>query len=359
LASVVTTLVDLRSRRRRRLAALVLVAGLWLTACGGGGGGPEDDRSGDPGPNRTPPPTLRGGVELPAVDPVRLLVGERLAYGEPLPSQQAAADAYLEDPEVASAIARRLYSRVDGHLLGEVLLLSLDGAELFDEAVLDGFVDGSVAALGDGTTEEVTIAGRPVLRSHGSAGTVLGYREGDQLVLVRGTSEPDVTTAVERQLQAYAAGAVGDPKPFTPLVALPIDAAFVTVPTVTFEPIPPPEEETPPAPPGLPGATGVQGRYGVVAGERRTTAWAYTLDPATYPSAEALTPRLTELVTARAGGAEVETKEVLGRVVLGADGSDDHPSVRAFREGGLVLVLEGAAPAQLDAVITAWLTALA
>jgi hypothetical protein len=357
LAFAVISLVSL-PRRCRRFVAIALAAGLLTTACSGGGGA-SDDEPDDSEPNRTPPPTLVGGVELPPVDPVRLLVGDDLAYGQPLPSQQAAADAYLEDPEATSVIARRLYGRRDGRLLGDVLLVSLDGAEIFDESVLDAFVDGSVGALGDGTTEVVTIAGRPVLRSHSPAGTVLGYREGNQLVLVRGPSEPDVGGVVDRQLQAYAAGAVGDPEPFTPLVPLPIDAAFVSVPTVTFEPIPPPEEEPSPEPPGLPGATAVQGRYGVVAGERRTTVWAYTLDGGTYPSAESLQPKLAEVVSARAGGAKTETTEVLGRIVLSADGPEGSPSVRAFREQGLGLLVEGAVPEQLDAVVTAWLTELA
>ncbi len=86
-------------------------------------------------------------------------------------------------------------------------------------------------------------------------------------------------------------------------------------PTVTFQPIPPPEEEPPPEPPTLAGATGVQGRYGVVAGERRTTVWAYTVDPGTYPWAEPLEPALAALVSSRAGGAPAEADEVLGRVV--------------------------------------------
>ena len=47
---------------------------------------------------------LAGGVALPAIDPLRLLVGEGLAFGQPLPSQQAAADAYLEDPEVRGIV---------------------------------------------------------------------------------------------------------------------------------------------------------------------------------------------------------------------------------------------------------------
>ena len=50
---------------------------------------------------------------------------------------------------------------------------------------------------------------------------------------------------------------------------------------------------------------------------------------------------------------------MLGRVVLGADGPEGSPSVRAFRHEGLALVVEGQVPAQLDAVITAWLTELA
>jgi hypothetical protein len=109
----------------------------------------------------------------------------------------------------------------------------------------------------------------------------------------------------------------------------------------------------------LPGATAVQGRYGVVAGERRTTIWAYALDiNGTYPSAESLAPVLTDVVSRRAGGAPVEVTEVLGRVVLAADGTGDSPSVRAFRQAGVVLIVQGLDPAQLDAVITAWLTAL-
>jgi len=353
----VTTLADLPRRRRRTVAGL-LAAVMLLAGCGDDGASSDGEAAEDRGPNAAPPQTLAGGVALPSVDPLRLLVGDGLAYGQPLPSQQTAADAYLEDPEVASVVSRRLYDRRNGRLLGEALVLALDGKEIFDASVLDAFVAAAVAAQGGGTATTATIAGRPVLRSSGSAGTVMGYLEGDQLMLVRGSDDTDVGVAVERQLQAMAAGAVGDPEPFTPLVGRPIDAAFVPVPTVTFQPIPPPEEEPAPTPPSLPGATGVQGRYGVVAGERRTTAWAYTLDPSTYPSAEKLEPALAQLVSAHAGGAPVEPAEVLGRVVLSADGPEGSPSVRAFRQEGLVLVVEGLVPAQLDAVVTAWLTAL-
>ena len=174
-------------------------------------GAPEDA-----GPNTLPPQTLPGGVELAAVDPLRLLGGEGLAYGQPLPSEQAAAEAYLEDPEVASVMARRLHSRGDGRRMGDVLVLELNGAEIFDQTVLDAFVGGAVGALGDGTTEVVTIAGRPVLRSQGPSGTAMGYREGNQLMLVRGPAPEDIGGVVARQLQALAAGAVGAAEPLHP-----------------------------------------------------------------------------------------------------------------------------------------------
>jgi hypothetical protein len=359
LTTAVTSLVDLSPRRRRIAVAVVtgaLVAGALAACRDGGGSGAEVSQ--DRGPNAAPPQTLAGGVELASVDPHRLLVGAGLGYGEPLPSQQAAADAYLEDPEVASVVARRLYSRGDGRLLGEVLVLSLDGRELFDEAVLDAFVTGAVAAQGGGEVTAETIGGREVLRSRGSSGTAFGYLEGDQLILLRGSDDHDMRVVVDRQLRAFAAGEAGQADPFTPLLPSPIGSAFVPVPTITFQPVPGADEEPVPEPPGLPGATAVEGRYGVVAGERRTTIWAYALDLGTYPSAESLTPALTTTVSTRAGGAPVEVVEVLGRVVLAADGPEGSPSVRAFRHGGIAVIVQGLDPGQLDAVITAWLTAL-
>ena len=93
-----------------------------------------------------------------------------------------------------------------------------------------------------------------------------------------------------------------------------------SVPTVTFQPIPPPEEEPPPEAPTMAGATGVEGRYGVVAGERRTVVWSFTVDPRTYPSAEPLErPSPAASATARAGGSPAAVTEVLGRVVVAAD----------------------------------------
>ncbi len=348
------------SRGRRHLAALLLAGTLFAGACSSGQAesGDATPTTRDQGPNRGPLPTLAGGLELVAVDPVQVLTGDGLAYGQPLPSQQSAADAYLEDPEVTAVTARRVYSLRDGRLVGDALVLTLDGAELFDEKVLDAFVRGVAAAPDGDDPEDVDIGGRTAIRSRGAAGTTIAYVEGNLLVIVRGADDHDIRVVVERQLAARAAGIAGAPDPRTPLVPLPLDAAFVSVPTVTFELIPSPEEEPPPEPPPMVGATAVQGRYGVVAGERRTTVWAYTVDPQTYPWAEPLEAALAGLASARAGGAPAEGVEVLGRVVQQADGADGSPSARAFRHEGLVLLVEGPDPAQLDAVVSAWIASL-
>ena len=343
---------------RRRLAALV-AGGLLLVACTGGDDSDGGPGPADQGPNAGPPPTLAGGVELEAVEPARVLVGEGLTYGAPLPSEQVAAEAYVPDPEVESALARRMHSLVDGRLVATVLVLALDGGELFDEGVLDAFVRGVVGAHGDGSEEELALVGRPAFHSRGSEGTAIGFVEGNLLVVVRGAVDRDIRTVVERQLTAIAAGAVGSSDPVTPLVAVPIGSAFVPVPTVEFQVIPPPGEEEPPEPPALLGAIGVEGRYGVVAGERRTTVWAFALDPASYPSAEALEPALAALVSSRAGGAPGEGVEVVDRVVQRATGAEGATSARAFRHQGLALLVEGRDPAQIDAVVSAWIAALA
>ena len=45
-------------------------------------------------------------------------------------------------------------------------------------------------------------------------------------------------------------------------------------------------------------------------------------------------------------------------MVQRADGADGAVSARAFRHGGLALLVEGPDPAQLDAVVSAWIDAL-
>lgn len=330
-----------------------------VTACQGGGGGPTDDVGDDrDAHNAGPLPTLPGGVELTVLDPTAVLVGTELAFGTPLPSEQAAADGFSADPEVASAVARRVHATTDGRRLGDALVLVLDGNEIFDEAALAAFERAAVEAIAGGEAAEQQLAGRTVLRAASAEQVVLGFREGNLLTVVRGADEADVVLTVTRQLEAIARGEVGSPDPVTPLIGLAPGAAFIPVPTVSFEPIPPPEEEPGPEVPSLPGATALEGRYGVVAGERRSTVWVFAVDLAAYPSAEALAPALPPLVSARAAGAAPEASEVIDRVVLAATNPDGEPSARVFRHQGLVVLVEGERAAQLDAVVTAWITAL-
>jgi hypothetical protein len=341
----------------RGLAAVA--AGLvLLVACTSsdddGGTAARDEQAPNPGAL----PTLAGGLDLEEVDPVRFLVGDGLAYGAPLPSEQAAAEGFLVDPEVREVLVRRVHSLTSGRFVADVLLLRLDGDELFDVGVLDAFVEGLVATLGGAAPRDVVVGDRTTLRSQGPDGAAQGFREGDLVVLVRAPVVEDAALVVNRQLAAAAAGTRGSLDPVTPLVGLPVDAAFVPVPTVAFEPFGSPEEEPVPAAPILIGGTSLQGRYGVVAGERRTVVWAFTLDPATYPSAEVLQPALGSLASTRAGGAPPTLVEVGGRVVQVAVGGPEQLSATAFRHEGLALLVEGTDPAQVDAAVTAWIAAL-
>lgn len=329
-----------------------------LGACEDGEGRPDELARIDDGPNQGPIATVQGGVDLPPVDPVTLLVGDGLAYGTPLPSEQAAADA-LVGAEVAQALVRRIYIAGEGRHVADLLVLTVDGTQVFDEAVLAAFERGVVAALGGGEPDEVPLSARTVLRAADASGrTVLGVREGNQMVVVRAATEADAITTAALLLDARDRGAVGSLDPATPLVGVPVDAGFVAVPGVAFTPFLPPEMEPGPVPPELPGAAAVEGRYGVVAGERRTVVWSFAVDVATHPTAEKLAPALQALVAARAGGTAPQPSELGGRVVLSAIGAAGTPAVQVFRHQGLVLVVEGPEPAQVEAVTTAWITAL-
>jgi hypothetical protein len=352
-----------RARRRGRplLTVLTLVVGVSaLGSCGGGHGSVDDVTAHRNAPNPGAVPTLVGGIDLGSLDPTTVFVGAGLAFGAPLPSGQAAADAFTTDPEVDAAVARRVYVSDDGRHLADVVVLVLDGAELFDEGVLAAFVAGAVRAVGGGPAAEVALAGQTVERAASSTGSsvAIGFRAANLLVIVSGPVDADVVLTATRQLEARARGEIGGPDPKTPLVALPVAAAFVPVPTVTFAPIPPPDQEPPPEPPGLPGARALEGRYGVVAGERRTVVWAFAVDPAAYPSAEALAPAMEALAAARAGGRAPTHTELGGRLVYSSAGAAGTPSAEVFRHQGLVLLVEGERADQVDAVATAWIAAL-
>jgi len=340
----------------------VLLAAALAAACTGGAAGEDDpvvvDRF---DPNRGPRPSIVGGVALAAVDPATVLVGESLAYGAPLPSQEAAVAGMGDLPEVVDALARRVYATDDGRHLADLVIVTLDGAEIFDDAALGAYERAVVAGTaGVDDAAPVEVAGRSVLRADAAGVTALGYREGDLLVLVAGAAG-DAVDVVTRQLQARATGAVGTLEPRTPIVATAIDAAYVEVPGLQLQGLPAPGEDgaalVPPVP-VLPGAAALDGRFGVVAGERRVVVWVIALDPGAHPYAESVEPHLHALVSERAGGSPTTATELVDRVVVAADGPEDGRSARTFRHRGLVVLVEGSRPDQLDAVVTAWLTAL-
>lgn len=344
------------------VAAALLVAGCFVDD---GEGRPDALSEESRRPNPASLPTLPGGVDLVETEPASVLVGDGLSFGAPLPSEQLATEAFTTQPEVTAAHVRRVYRAEGPRYVGTVTVLTLDGAEVFDDAALAAFEGSLVGSLGGATSAPFRISGTTVDRADGTAHTAIGFRHGNQLVVVRGAEAAEVVDVVSRQLSAIAAGAAGSLDPATPLLANGIETAYVPVPTVSFAAIPPPEEEAiQPEPPALPGATGVHGRYGVVAGERRTTVWVLTVDPASYLIAEALDAALPALVSSRAGESPAAPAEVIDRVVLTAtgvvDGDDDtfERSAAVFRHGGLVVLVEGARADQVQSVVTAWIAVL-
>jgi hypothetical protein len=298
-----------------------------------------------------------GGVELAAVDPTVALGGEGLAYGAPLPSAEAAAQALLEDAAVRSVLVRLVHDAGGAGPLAEVIALSLDGAAFFDASVLEGYLDGLVLGLTDSPPppEVVDLGGTMVRRADGPGqGAAAAWRIGDLVVVVRG-ERAAVDLVLLRSLEAVLNGRPGSLETRTPLPPGGEPPPFVPVPGLSFTPFP--DGEVHPEPPGLVGAGPADGRIGVVGGERRTVVWALPISD-DVPTVEAVRPAVDALVQARADGAPAVASEVLGRVVVTADGAAEGRSARAFLHRRHVLLVEGGEPAQLDAVVTAWLTAL-
>jgi hypothetical protein len=323
-------------------------------------------------PNPGPLPTLQGGITLPATDVTTLLTGQGLMYGTPLPSHAAAAAAFEKDPEVKGQLARTVRGAGSGVYVADVVMLRLDGTQIFDASVLDAFVQGVVSTAGGTEAVLQPVGDVRTFTAMGREQTAAGYQIGDLVVLVTAPTAAAVRAVVDRQLAARAAGQHGAEAPATPLLpALPIATAYVPVPSVSFVPFPPPEQEESPAPPPLPNVVGVDGRYGVVAGERRTTAWVYALDAGAYPVAERVYPALSSVVSSVAGGAKARTTEVVDRIVFAADPPDDveppdpadpdavEPLVaRAFLHGSLAIVVTGRKAAEVDAAVSDWISHL-
>jgi hypothetical protein len=305
----------------------------------------------------SPPPTLVGGVALDPVDPGSLVVGHDLSFGTALPSTDAALAVLTETAEVMSVMSRRVYDTPSAEPRADLAVLTLDGEAFYDEAAVDGWVAAFVGRLVDAEPVPGEIGDVAVVRAGAGPRAALGFRRGDALVVVEGT-EAHAEWVGTVMLQGLAAGEEPRPWPATPLLALPVDGAFAAVPGVGFPPFPPDDPEPAPAPPPFPGTTAVEGRIGVVGGERRATVWSIATDPNTHPTAESLIADIDALVSGRAGGAAASRDEVSGRIVTGADGPAGTRSARAFLHGRLVVLVEGADAAQVDAIVTAWVTAL-
>src|SRR3546814_3302602 len=156
----------------------IMVLTLALTACSGGGSSAPDAAGGGGGQRKEAPiPTLAGGVELAAVDPASVLTGANLAFGAPSPREDAAAQSFTSSPEVRAATARRVYEAADGRRLGDVVVLSLDGSEMFDDAVLAAFQDALVAGLAVGDVRDLALPGRRTIAATGEAGGVVVFRD--------------------------------------------------------------------------------------------------------------------------------------------------------------------------------------
>jgi hypothetical protein len=355
-----------RPARLGAAIATTVATALLVGACTGGGRG--DDGAVPPAIGRpasgpsVPPPALVGGLDLEPVDPAAVLVGDGLAYGSTLPSVVAALDTHRDEAEVSDALVRDVRDAATAEVLVRVTVLRLDGGAFFDEVALAGYVDGLLAAATDTAVPEtapepVPIAGTEVRRAASRERSAAAWQLGDLLVVVEGAAER-VDEVLVRSLAAVAEGRVGTVDPITPLPPPAEGSPLVSVPSVEFVPFPPVEEEPEPEPPVLAGGLVIDGRIGVVGGERRATVWVVATDTAAFSTVEVLELATAGMVQGRAGGAAVRTTEVLGRVVLAADGSDGAPSARAFRQGRTVLLVEGADPGQLDAVVSAWLAVL-
>src|SRR5690606_24228686 len=121
------------------------------------------------------------------------------------PSEQLAAEAFTESPEITSVVARRVHA-APGRRLGSVVLLTLDGSEIFDEDALAAFEAAAVAGLAGTPADGVEIAGRSALQASGAAVTAVGFREGNLLVLVTSPAEADAVLVATRQIEAMGRG---------------------------------------------------------------------------------------------------------------------------------------------------------
>ncbi|MGE3620996.1 MAG: hypothetical protein AB7L84_11095, partial [Acidimicrobiia bacterium] len=223
----------------RALAVVVLAA--VLASCTGGddGAGPPSPLERDPagtaaGTDAAAPPTRAGGVALDPVDPTTVLVGDGLAFGAALPSEEAAAATFAEGPEVDVALTRRVYATADARELGSVLVLRLVGTAFYEPATLAAWEAALVGSLSGGPVAPADLGGGPGLVATGPDGAVAALREGDVEVVVTGIDPAAAVQVAGLMRTGRAGGAPGQAQPVTPRRPVDPAGAFAPAPPVGF-----------------------------------------------------------------------------------------------------------------------------
>jgi hypothetical protein len=342
------------TRRHAAAAAAALALVGALAACSGDGGD-AGERERDPVDETAPRDTRTttdATLALAEADPTSLLVAEGIRFGTAPAPLLAALDAYRDDVAVLDADGAIAWDATSVLRVAEVVVLALDPGAFTDESLLDVYVDRLRNAAAEG------------------ARRVESFQRGNLLALLTGLDAARLADLAARMQAAVDAGQTGTDERFTPLRELATGAVFVPLTTARFDPYPvggepvqpstptthaPPEPPPPPILPGI-GEVAIELRQVVVAGEVRALAWALAVPLRLRPSAELLEPAIPPAVAGRAG--EPTTSFVVDRSVWTADPTDERSAVRAFRHGNVVVMVEGADPVQLDALVGAWITAL-
>ena len=333
-----------RARRRwPRLLGAMLVAGA-CSGSDGSGSDPDHPPGARPNGGRCPPSPVGWSCTRRS----RPRAGGGGSGLRPAPAERGGGGRRPSPPTPRwpGPWCRRVHSRRDGRLVGRTLILGSTAPSCSTRPCSTPSYEARWRPSAPGRPRSSSWPADPCSAPAAETCSAVGYREGDLLVVVTGTVDHDIQVVVARQLDGHGGGGHGVAATPSPRWSRsPSTPPSCRCPRLAFQVIPPPEEEPVPPAPTFAGATGVDGRYGVVAGERRTTVWVFTVDPATYPSAERLEPAMAALAVG-AGGAPVArggSRWSTGSCTA-PTAADGAPSARVFRHQGLVLLVEGLIP---------------
>lgn len=346
-------------RRPRRIAALAVVLALGAAACSGGSSSTADTVPG-PGADlelvESPAPTSPP-IDLGTRDPDSVFVGEGLDFGTADPVTEAALAGYEADPLVDAAVARSAVSTSSGEPLASVTVLVLAPASFGDESAVEAYV--SALAGGTGLARRLDLGNVDGFAGSSVTGSVVAFRLDDLAVVVEGETPAATSNVASRIARAALDGQPPAPEPSTPLrptdqfsvfeVAVPgfaFEAFVAEDPDSGFESLPGPTIE------GIGGFP--EGRIVVVGNEIRAVAWSLPLSLDAYSEAEQVIEPMRALAEQRSGG-PVTSEVVAGRTVFSGDADE---AIRIFREGSLVLVVDGQSATDADAFVAGWIDAL-